>query len=208
MRALRTPLLVATLVAALLLPAATADPVVPTTCLEQDMGPATLTTCTPAVPECVAFGFGDGGLVSICFHEHEEAQDADGDGWTASQGDCDDADPSVHPGASEAPNGIDDDCDGQVDEGLDLDGDGHAMPNDCDDTSPLVSPDEDERPGDGRDNDCDGAADEMDPAGTDGDGDGVTVAGGDCDDTNGSSYPGAPEIADRKDNDCNGLAEA
>ncbi len=45
--------------------------------------------------------------------------DADGDGWGADQGDCDDADPLVHPHADEQPcNGVDDDCDGQQPEVL------------------------------------------------------------------------------------------
>ncbi|HRI98366.1 MAG TPA: putative metal-binding motif-containing protein, partial [Nocardioides sp.] len=39
--------------------------------------------------------------------------DADGDGWTVEGGDCDDADPSVHPGAYDVPaDDIDQDCDG------------------------------------------------------------------------------------------------
>jgi uncharacterized protein (TIGR03382 family) len=41
--------------------------------------------------------------------------DGDGDGWGACEGDCDDAEPDVHPGASEVCNGIDDDCDGVTD---------------------------------------------------------------------------------------------
>ncbi len=42
-----------------------------------------------------------------------DASDADGDGFTKEQGDCDDTNPDVYPGASEiAGDGIDQDCDG------------------------------------------------------------------------------------------------
>jgi len=41
--------------------------------------------------------------------------DADGDGYTPLQGDCNDANPSIYPGATDVANGIDDDCDGSVD---------------------------------------------------------------------------------------------
>ena len=59
--------------------------------------------------------------------------DADGDGFPDSI-DCDDADPAVNPGAAEACNGRDDNCDGAIDEGLDVDGDGTA---DCFDGCPA-----------------------------------------------------------------------
>jgi MYXO-CTERM domain-containing protein len=48
--------------------------------------------------------------------DDDDTADADGDGYTAADGDCDDGDPDVHPGAREEANGVDDDCDGLVDE--------------------------------------------------------------------------------------------
>lgn len=43
--------------------------------------------------------------------------DNDGDGWATEQGDLDDSDPTVHPGALEVlGDGIDQDCDGEIDE--------------------------------------------------------------------------------------------
>lgn len=53
--------------------------------------------------------------------------DVDGDGWTVAEGDCDDNDPDVFPGAREVCNHIDDDCDTQIDEGAPPDA---AEPND------------------------------------------------------------------------------
>ena len=78
-----------------------------------------------------ADGDGDGvgtGTASYYCAGHEPA------GVVATTGDCNDGDASVYPGATEVCNGIDEDCDGDVDEGLlgtyydDLDGDGYGDP--------------------------------------------------------------------------------
>ncbi len=43
--------------------------------------------------------------------------DADGDGYTVQAGDCNDNDATIYPGAVELCDGLDNDCDGEVDEG-------------------------------------------------------------------------------------------
>jgi hypothetical protein len=100
--------------------------------------------------------------------------DVDGDGYAdASCGgtDCDDNDPDVNPGAEEiCGDGIDNNCDGSIDEGCvscpDADEDGYTDAAcggvDCDDTDPLVNPGASEACDDGIDNDCDGFVDGFD----------------------------------------------
>ena len=89
--------------------------------------------------------------------------DDDRDGFTETEGDCDDADDQVFPGADEQDNGVDDDCDGEVDEPMppvDADGDGWTPEEgDCDDTDPDVHPDHPDLCDD-LDNDCDGELNE------------------------------------------------
>jgi hypothetical protein len=137
------------------------------------------------------------------------AIDNDGDGFTEEQGDCNDADGSVGPTATEYYNGRDDDCDGVVDndtEGYDDDGDGYTEASgDCDDTDANTYPTAAETC-DGEDDDCDGTIDETTTC-YDDDLDGYTEIGGDCDDSSYVSYPGATEIEDGKDNDCDGVVD-
>lgn len=80
---------------------------------------------------------------------------------------------NVHPGAVEAANGVDDNCNGLVDEPAgpcpDADGDHFGSPGspncsrlawDCDDADPLTYPGAPEVCGNGRDDDCNGLVDD------------------------------------------------
>jgi hypothetical protein len=129
--------------------------------------------------------------------------DLDHDGYSIRDGDCNDTNPDIHPGAPEVCNGIDDDCDRFIpaDE-IDDDEDGMAeCEGDCDDTNATVYSGAAELC-DGLDNDCDGQV--MDDEHDDDD-DGFFICGGDCDDADADIYPGAPELCDKKDNDCDGV---
>jgi hypothetical protein len=129
--------------------------------------------------------------------------DADGDGYhrpgalqQTCPEDCDDNNPNVFPGAVEICNGMDDNCDGLVDEGVtqtfhaDADGDGYGNPlvsvvacaaptgyvadhTDCDDNNPLIHPGRPEICN-GADDNCDGVTDPG--CADDDDGDGQTNA--------------------------------
>ena len=131
-------------------------------------------------------------------------QDLDGDGYATSAGDCDDNNANIHPGRAELEDGIDNNCDGRIDEGTaayDDDGDGASEnAGDCDDSNAGVSPTGTET-ADGRDEDCDEVVDEGTVA-YDDDGDGFSENGGDCDDANAAINPGAPDQLDGVDNDC------
>lgn len=105
-------------------------------------------------------------------------QDADGDGYD-NTADCDDSNPDINPDAIEECDGVDNNCDGQIDEGFtlntyyaDVDGDDFGNANDTIDA--CITP-----PG-YADNDQD------------------------CDDTNADVYPGAMELCDGLDNNCDG----
>ncbi len=190
-------------------------------------------------------GYGDAGIVT-------NACTAPG-GYVADSSDCDDGNASVNPGEVEACNGIDDNCNGQVDDGLsiptwytDSDGDGYGDPGsstvdctapagtvsnrtDCNDADAQINPAAAEVCN-GSDDDCDGRSDDADPdvTGTstwyiDYDADSYGSAsytldrcvqpGGyvsnlaDCDDTDAAVYPGAAELCNGTDDDCDGSTD-
>ena len=177
--------------------------------------------CLMALGGCRSEGEGSGGGGSVT--------DGDGDGFaSAADGgeDCDDTREDVFPGATEDCDTVDNDCDGEIDEGLtsswslDADGDGYGDPDttteacgapegyvtdasDCDDGRPGVNPGAVESC-DFVDNDCDGEIDEevettwyLDQDG-DGWGDEAVATGG-CDQP--------AEFVDR-DGDCDDLDAA
>lgn len=79
-------------------------------------------------------------------------------GFATETGDCDDADANINPGVTEAFNGIDDNCDGVIDEDMiDTDGDGVENSLDADDDNDgLLDDVEDDFNGDGiGGDDCD-----------------------------------------------------
>lgn len=113
----------------------------------------------------------------------DAAIDADLDGYDNTV-DCDDNDDTVNPGATEVCDGIDNNCDGNIDEGFavntyfadadnDLYGDASVFVNTCAATPPP----------------------------------GYVTDNTDCDDALSSVNPGAAEICDGLDNDCSGVAD-
>ena len=106
--------------------------------------------------------------------EEPVVADADGDGYW--EDDCDDNNPLVSPAATEICDGIDNNCDGEIDEGVqqdyyaDFDGDGFGDPYDS-----ILA--------------CESGADYV-------------LNSSDCDDGNADVFPGSVEICDGIDNNC------
>ena len=109
--------------------------------------------------------------------------DGDQDGVTPNQGDCDDANGNAFPGNFENCDGADNDCNGAIDDGA------------LDAVTAYA------------DADADGFGDAASASTVCTVGAGQVENGDDCDDTSALSYPGAAEVCDTADNDCNGIVD-
>ena len=107
----------------------------------------------------------------------EDVFDADKDGYGGEE-DCNDNNLAIHPGAPEICDGIDNNCDGNIDEGVE--------------STYYLDEDED-----------DFGNPEITEIGC-WPSDGYVAIGTDCDDQDGEIFPGAQEVCDEVDNDCNG----
>jgi hypothetical protein len=154
-------------------------------------------------------------------------------GYVANDDDCNDNNAAINPNAPEVCNGADDDCDGITDQGVttffyrDMDGDGFGNPlviqiactlptghvannTDCNDNNPL------EKPGQVwyKDADNDGYAETgaatitqcLRPVGykvvTE-----LLASSGDCNDNNAAVHPGATEVCNGVDDNCNSMMD-
>jgi len=128
--------------------------------------------------------------------------DTDQDGYSTCEGDCDDSSANASPDMEESCDGVDNDCNGLIDDGLDYDYDSYSGCDgeDCDDYNSNVYPGATEIPYDNIDQDCDGS----DLTDIDGDGFDGGLYGADCDDQNPDINPDADEICDNGiDDNCN-----
>lgn len=203
-------------------------------------------------PTCLWYMDVDGDGFGSSADSQMAACDATDPTYVNDDTDCDDTNADRNPQAVERCDGVDNDCDGAIDDGLtetwyqDGDGDGYgdatttidacapgegwvASGDDCNDGDAIIHPGQDEACN-GADDDCDGLVDDADvgdvsgrstwylDADADGWGststvdacvapDGYTASSGDCDDTQPAIYPGATEVCDGLDNDCDGTID-
>lgn len=123
--------------------------------------------------------------LSVTLGESDCEDDDDRDGYddeSCGGPDCDDRDDDTHPGAREQCNGVDDDCDGQIDESVSYD---------------SWYPDDD---GDGYGDDSGAVSDCEQPSG-------YVDNDDDCDDRDDGVHPGATEQCNGEDDDCDGAED-
>jgi hypothetical protein len=186
-------------------------------------------------------GYGSGVASNLCSNP--------GAGYATNNTDCNEGSATIHPGAAEVCNAMDDDCDGTSDDGLtfvnyysDVDGDGYGSGvasnlcsnpgagyatnnTDCNDAAPTIHPGATEVCN-AIDDDCNGTADDgltfvnyYNDADGDGYGSGVasnlcanpgagySTSNNDCNDGASTIHPGAAEVCNAIDDDCDATAD-
>ncbi len=140
------------------------------------------------------------GMVAIWGGGAFAASDLDGDGYTEAEGDCNDDNDEVFPGAPAQCDLQDNDCDGNLepDELIDDDLDGWPLCADCADEEAAVNPGASEIC-DGRDNNCDFLL--LPDEDVDVDMDSYPLCD-DCNDLAPAIHPGAEEQCNGLDDDC------
>ncbi|WPB80239.1 MopE-related protein [Archangium violaceum] len=103
-------------------------------------------------------------------------------GYVSNSSDCNDSNASIHPGATEICNGVDDNCSGVADEGVSAttyyrDADGDGFGNASSPTTACSAPE------------------------------GYVSNSSDCNDSNASIHPGATELCNEVDDNCSGAAD-
>jgi ELWxxDGT repeat protein len=179
------------------------------------------------------------GIDDNCNGEIDEECDRDGDGYTEAQGDCDDDNAAVHPSAVEiCGNDIDENCNNFLDESCtfytwyeDADSDGFGNPEnsvityeniaptgyvadntDCNDQDDYIYPGkwylDFDQDGYGTGNYVEQCERPMVPSGVHWKrANQLTALTGDCNDENEDVHPGADEICNGYDNNCNDLID-
>jgi Putative metal-binding motif len=152
----------------------------------------TCMTDDDCAPPATCGGGGVPGKCGCTFH-HDADHDGYGDAMVPFVGcappaeyvldgtDCNDVDPTINPGRAEVCDYKDNNCDGHVDESVQTiyyrDGDGDGFGDAKNTVSACAQPG------------------------------GFLAVGGDCDDTRPDVHPGATEICDAHDNDCDGTVD-
>lgn|GEM_PF-1882179 len=103
-------------------------------------------------------GYGDANGVG----QEQISQGVCPEGMVKNKLDCNDANDAINPDASEICDGVDNNCDGNIDIGDDIDGDGYTTAQgDCNDCDDSINPGEAERCGNDIDDNCNGEIDEA-----------------------------------------------
>ncbi len=119
-------------------------------------------------------GVGDNYLDSLGRYALDHGTDDDGDGFSECEGDCNDGNPLIHPGAAEICDGLDNNCDGSIEATTGTDSDVDGVDDACDNCPAVSNAAQTNSDGDAYGDACDNCPSVTNPdqANLDGDGEG------------------------------------